>query len=635
MVDSTGDPTSIQPTITYPVEAVIGHRYGLEIDLQVEGGWPYEEKEEFPIYCFVEAAPLFAITSGSLEQSAIILHRFGGSYEPTRFELTASEKECQGSIRIVLANESGIPIHVISLNDISVRKFPLKIPETLLLEANEDESSYIIQIVIPADCEVESYNENIRVEPTKLKAGSNKIELHVKKPPSDTSKVEGRISFTLDSGRRNTQVEVRFGKSPESGEKVVWKARGWSRYQPTTPNGALVLNQTPWTPVLLGTSSLDVEKGRQTDDRSPYSQIPAIFLNEPAQYPDRAVPSSSGSTSQTSEDFPQIERIAPKAASRDLSNILSVPNTVARPTYPLAKVRVIESSDESYEVVVHFMPDPDQIFGEQETRSFLALDASLSMKKMYGLGGLFGEEPNYVQGIARRLGQIMARFSRSGKSSALYWCVETLGNEIEQFGVFNETDWAVTPVAGPTQKKWGRGTHLLPVIKYGYETIYKQPEQAIAGTVGAIITDGIIEDEQACIDYCYSIGQELSHQKPEPFKLTLIGIGSQVDEGQLARLDNMFEGTDVDYDLWSAGLVPAMQTEDDILAVLFGELMTEDIIVAATGFVEDGDGRQLARWPDGMPGAFRFKLPKGQTKFIVRTPQKDIEQDLSEVLSRL
>ena len=308
---------------------------------------------------------------------------------------------------------------------------------------------------------------------------------------------------------------------------------------------------------------------------------------------------------------------------------------IARPTHPLADVNVLPVGDGSHEIVVHFMPDPDQIFGEGETCAFLALDASVSMKKMYGFGGPFGGDPNYVQGVARKIGQIITSLARSGKASAVYWAVNTPGDEIEDIGEFKEEDWAKASITGPKKKKWGRGTKLLPAIKYGYETVHQKSRGSVIGTFGVVITDGIIEDEKDCIDYCLEIGKALDGKKPEPFKLVLIGIGSEVDEGQLIRLDNMFEepGINFDYDLWGSGLVPSMQTEDDILAVLFGELMTEDTIVTSTGHVEDGEGRQLKKWPDGMPGAFRFKLPKGQTKFVVRTPEKDIEQDISEVLA--
>src|SRR5438034_81628 len=63
---------------------------------------------------------------------------------------------------------------------------------------------------------------------------------------------------------------------------------------------------------------------------------------------------------------------------------------ISRPTRPLADVNVLPRRDGSHEIVVCFMPDPDLLFGgEANARAFLALDASASLKKLYGFGGPF------------------------------------------------------------------------------------------------------------------------------------------------------------------------------------------------------------------------------------------------------
>ena len=64
---------------------------------------------------------------------------------------------------------------------------------------------------------------------------------------------------------------------------------------------------------------------------------------------------------------------------------------IARPNKPLADVNVpTPNSNASNEVVVCFMPDPDILWGEAESRAVLALDASRSIKKMFGIAGPFG-----------------------------------------------------------------------------------------------------------------------------------------------------------------------------------------------------------------------------------------------------
>lgn len=298
---------------------------------------------------------------------------------------------------------------------------------------------------------------------------------------------------------------------------------------------------------------------------------------------------------------------------------------ISRPNRPLADVNVIPQKDGSNEIVACFMPDVDILVGEGNSKAVLALDASVSLRKMYGFGGPFGGDPNYVEAVSRKLGAILTSITRSGKVSAIYWAVSPDGSKIEEIGEFDETSWGNASIGGPKKEKWGRGTKLLPAIKHCVETVAKGSDW----TMGVIITDGIIEDEQDGIDYCLTIGQEMAAGKLKPVKLVLIGIGEEVDEGQLERFDNMFEGTGIDYDLWAHGMVTSMLDEADILGVLYGELMTEDTIIAPTGRVENSAGVQLASWSDGMPGKFRFVLPKGDTQFVIRTPSQDVTQDIT------
>jgi len=303
---------------------------------------------------------------------------------------------------------------------------------------------------------------------------------------------------------------------------------------------------------------------------------------------------------------------------------------IARPNKPLADVNVLPQTDGSHEIVVCFQADPDVLVGEGESRAVLALDASTSLRKMYGFGGPFGGDPNYVQAVARKLGAILCSVTRSAKASAIYWAVHNDGSRVEEIGEFDEAAWAGAVVSGPKSEKWGKGTKLLPAIKHVVETIGSGSDW----TMGVILTDGIIEDEQDCVTYCMAIGKDMAEKKRKPTKLVLIGIGQEVDEGQLERFDDMFEGSGIDYDLWSSGMVSSMQEEADILDVLYGELIDENTVVADSGRVEDGSGNQLATFADGMPGKFRFILPKGVSKFVVKAGGQEVTQDVSEAIEK-
>jgi len=301
---------------------------------------------------------------------------------------------------------------------------------------------------------------------------------------------------------------------------------------------------------------------------------------------------------------------------------------ISRPVRPLADVNVLPQKNGTSEVVVCFMPDPDIIVGEGNSRAFIALDASTSLRKMYGFGGPFGGDPNYVEAVARKLGSILTSVTKSGKVSGIYWAVSPDGSKIEEIGELDDASWKAASITGPKVEKWGKGTKLLPAIQYGVDKLAKSSDW----TMGVIITDGIIEDEKDCINYCLILGKDLANGKIKPIKLVLIGIGDEVDEGQLERFDDMFEGSGIEYDLWSKGMVASMQDEADILGVLYGELMDEDTIIAPTGRVESGGGKTIETWADGMPGKFRFMLPKGESKFIIYAGSKTVEQDISEAL---
>ena len=298
-------------------------------------------------------------------------------------------------------------------------------------------------------------------------------------------------------------------------------------------------------------------------------------------------------------------------------------------THPLADVNVLKQSDGSVKIVACFSPDPDLLVGEGESRVVLALDASRSLKEMFGFGGAFGGTPNYVELVGRKLGEILSGVSRHGEVAVVYWAIGPSGGDMEELGRFSTADVATAKINGPKTKKWGGGTQMLPAIKYICDVVAKGSDW----TMGVVVTDGIIEDEDACMKYCMKVGQELASDKRGDLKLVLIGVGAEVDKGQLERFDDMFEGTKLedDIDIWSHGIAASMQDESEITDVLFGELMSE-VEVAPSGRALDANGQEVATWTDGLPGKVTFFLPKGNASFTIKTPGGDVTQDISEAL---
>lgn len=110
---------SVKPIIIYPREAQAGKNYLMTIDLEAEESfeWQYQE-EEYPIYCEVDS-DLFR--SKPVNESVLVLHRFGGSYGEVRFLLTAVQREAEGKIRVILINKWGVPVKIFNLNDVQVK----------------------------------------------------------------------------------------------------------------------------------------------------------------------------------------------------------------------------------------------------------------------------------------------------------------------------------------------------------------------------------------------------------------------------------------------------------------------------------------------------------------------------------
>lgn len=116
MSASTRQEIGIEPIIHYPQQAEPGKAYLMTVDLRPVvddlAAWPYE-REEYVVNCRVQGGDLFAVEP--LGEAAVVVHRFGGSYGPARFVLTARAEEGEGTIRVTLVNGWGVPLDEITL----------------------------------------------------------------------------------------------------------------------------------------------------------------------------------------------------------------------------------------------------------------------------------------------------------------------------------------------------------------------------------------------------------------------------------------------------------------------------------------------------------------------------------------
>ncbi|MCP4113628.1 MAG: SUMF1/EgtB/PvdO family nonheme iron enzyme [Desulfobacteraceae bacterium] len=120
MSKSTHTSIKIEPIVKYPRKAEPGKNYLMSIDLRpvitTDDEWLYE-KEEYVIY-FKINTQLFSIKP--VGEPAVVIHRFGGTYGPARFLLTAKKQDLSGNINITLVNGWGVPIDYFELSGIQI-----------------------------------------------------------------------------------------------------------------------------------------------------------------------------------------------------------------------------------------------------------------------------------------------------------------------------------------------------------------------------------------------------------------------------------------------------------------------------------------------------------------------------------
>ncbi|MBU1578769.1 MAG: VWA domain-containing protein [Bacteroidetes bacterium] len=255
----------------------------------------------------------------------------------------------------------------------------------------------------------------------------------------------------------------------------------------------------------------------------------------------------------------------------------------------------------------------------------LAIDGSASMKQLFGAGGavsaLFSSNtPNVIEPVARTLASYLTNFDTDGKTTVIYWACGSGGMQIEEIGDLDMT--TAKTKSFPAPKQFGTGTKLLPAIEYFTENRFPNAPWSIF----VFITDGIIEDLANVETYSLSLAQQIASGKRQFVKLVLIGIGQEVDVGQMEALDDLDYGNLKDLkgqeiDLWDHKLASEMQKIEEI----FAEVVSSDTILAPSAEILDSFGNPVkpnkrSSYKDGLPALLDFIVPPGTTEFILVIP---------------
>jgi hypothetical protein len=170
----------MQPVVGWPRHAQVGRRYLVEVDLKPLGGpdsWP-SDREEIAIHCLLRAAPLF--TSRPVGEPTLVVHRFGGTYGPVRFVLTAADQAGQGDLEVTLINEEGVAMTRIPLPGVEV-------VEAVETEPDAEPSAFMVQEEAPAS--VETAEEPKETESAQWDRARNADEIQSRLLPATTCKL--------------------------------------------------------------------------------------------------------------------------------------------------------------------------------------------------------------------------------------------------------------------------------------------------------------------------------------------------------------------------------------------------------------------------------------------------------------
>jgi hypothetical protein len=145
-----------------------------------------------------------------------------------------------------------------------------------------------------------------------------------------------------------------------------------------------------------------------------------------------------------------------------------------------------------------------------------------------------------------------------------------------------------------------------------------------------VITDGEIHDMNEVKEATVLLARDIAAGRRKPVKMVLIGLGQQVNERQLAELDDLDTGTGID--IWDHKLAATMRSLDDI----FAEAVRENMRVASDGRVLDPNGQVVANYEGvGLPAFLEFDLKQGDRYFVLEFAGNRIVQPLTDEVGTL
>ncbi|MFM7151404.1 MAG: hypothetical protein ACKO23_16330, partial [Gemmataceae bacterium] len=189
------------------------------------------------------------------------------------------------------------------------------------------------------------------------------------------------------------------------------------------------------------------------------------------------------------------------------------------------------------------------------------------------------------------------KIDADGGTTCIYWATGPGGSQIEEVGDLT-ADQALNHVFGPP-RDFGTGTQLLPAVKYFVHRFQDAPWGFYI-----FVTDGELHDLDAVKTYTRTLARDIAAKRRRPLKFVLIGVGANVNEGQMEQLDDLDTGTDVD--LWDHKIASEMRHLQEI----FAEVVDKNARIADRGKILDPSGKAVKDFSDtGLSAFLDFEIP--------------------------
>jgi hypothetical protein len=232
--------------------------------------------------------------------------------------------------------------------------------------------------------------------------------------------------------------------------------------------------------------------------------------------------------------------------------------------------------------------------------------------------GYFRWSKNEVEPLARRVTAYLAsNLDADGGTTVIYWACGPDGDKLEVTGDLTAEDCEQAPFVGPKNIAFGGATCLKPAVEY-FADRFKDAENGMY----IFITDGELNDLNEVKRYTIHLCKEIQAKRRNPLKCVLIGIGENINEGQMEELDDLESGTSVD--IWDHKIAKDMRQ----IVEIFAEVVSENQIVAPTAKIFDSNGQIVKSFSDGLPAKVTFQMSSTSQWFELEVGGRRIRQSV-------